>query len=79
MSLINLDVQYFAEKLLNKEERELLDNVNIDLLVDPETRSISHAVSFCNLCDTDTMIRQDLVIHKFMQDLYADKEIQELF
>lgn len=78
-NFINLDVEYFTGKLLNQSEQELLNNVNIELLVDPATHSISKVVSFAQICEKDTMVQQDQLIQKFMQDLYTDQEVQHLF
>lgn len=77
-TMFGLDYDYFSKKLLSDNERMILDHVDISLLVDPETHSISRVVYFSDIPDPKEMIEQDQIIDKFMHKLYEDNEIQTI-
>lgn len=75
---INLDVEKFANKLLNNEERELLEGLEIHMCLDPECKQIYHEICDCKKNSVDRIIKEDRVINKFVSLLEQDEEILAL-
>ncbi|UOF89966.1 hypothetical protein LSG31_19185 [Fodinisporobacter ferrooxydans] len=76
--MFGIDYDYFSKKLLNENERMVLNTVDISLLVDPETHSISRIVYFSDIPNPKQMIEQDQIIDRFINRLYKDQEVQLL-
>lgn len=72
---INLDVEKFANKLLNREERELIEDLEIDVCLDPECKQVFHKVCDCKKNSIDRIIQENKVINKFVALLEQDEEI----
>lgn len=75
---INLDVEKFVNKLLNEDEKELLEGLEVNVCLDPQCKKIYHEVCECKPSSVAQIRAEDEVISKFVNLLYEDEEIKQL-